>query len=219
MPRRIKFDHVATGLMAACALVVTGFYVRRELRKPPDPSKPIYVKDWQKYEVGNMRIGPETARVVLIEFSDFQCPFCGRLSRSLMDLRAKYSHNLRVVYRNLPIPQLHPFARAAALNAYCAGELGNFEPLHDYYFSHVDSLGAESWGTMATKAGIADTLMLSSCAASARANESIAIDSAAAVELGVTGTPTILINGWRYPGAPSLPTLDSVITEMLAEPE
>lgn len=99
----------------------------------------------------------------------------------------------------------------AALGAHCAGSVGRFEPYHDYLFSNVDSIGVEPWSSIALKVGIVDTTNFAACLESPLSAEAVNADSVAASGLEIGGTPMVLVNGWRFGGAPPMTTLDSII--------
>lgn len=214
--RGSSFDMVATMVIAGCALVMTGVYVWKETKSQPDPSAPVYIDNWERYVAGDMRIGTESGQVVVIEFSDFQCPFCAQLARVLKEVSSRHPDEFHIVYRNFPLDQIHPYARPAALAAHCAARAGRFEAFHDYLFAHADSIGRESWGVIAHKVEVADTSGFLSCMTSHEAAESLSADSVAAESLDIRGsTPMLLVNGWRYRGVPSIATLDSIVTSVI----
>src|SRR5471030_667507 len=97
-------ENTLTGVLAVCAVAVTLMVARRELFRPDPnaPKAPVEVDKWQAYNAGDKRIGPDRAAVTIVEFSDFECPFCKDLSETLLTLRAKYPTSLAIVYRNLP---------------------------------------------------------------------------------------------------------------------
>lgn len=99
----------------------------------PKPVK-IEVKD------GDLVKGPAEAKVTLVEFSDFQCPYCIRASATVKQIMDTYGNDIRLVFKNLPLVQIHPFAQKAAEASFCAAEQGKFWEYHDQLFS-VQSSG------------------------------------------------------------------------------
>lgn len=122
MPERETFDRVATGLMVLCALVMTIVFLRRELRQPPDPNKPVLIDDWEEIAVGDLRIGASSAKVVVVEFSDFQCPVCAQLAKSLRELRIKYPADLQVIYRELSAGAAAPVSHGSGSRGTLCGQ-------------------------------------------------------------------------------------------------
>jgi protein-disulfide isomerase len=155
--------------------------------------------------------------VTITEFSDFECPACYRLSRSLETLRARYPDRIAIVYRNYPLNDLHPYARAAAIAASCASSHGRFAAYHDSLFSHRTSLETVNWTRLAAQVGVEDTSAFASCLTSPSVVASLVRDSTAAAALRIPGTPLVLVNEWLFRGgAPAPPVLDSLVQRALS---
>jgi NhaA family Na+:H+ antiporter len=205
--------------MAICALAVTAMLAHREFF-PPDPSAlapPVKVKEWKQFDVGNMRIGPNTAAVKIIEFSDFQCPFCAKLAGLLDEVIAKHPHDVQVVFRNFPLEAIHPHARFAALAAQCAAIQGRFKEYHSFLFNHQDSLGTTPWVVVAERAAVPDTGAFSSCLQSSRSMLQLKADVAAGEALSVNSTPAFLVNRFLVRGVPTALVLEKLIAQELAD--
>lgn len=220
MSMRSSLEAAATAVLVVCALGVTVMIARRELFATNDPGaslQPKKIKDWRRFDAGIKTIGSRTAPVSVIVFSDFQCPFCARLAHSLDRVRATYPDQVRIVFRNFPIESLHPHAKAAAAAAECSAGQGRFAPLHDLLFQHPDSIGIWQWKTVAERAGIPDIGRFEDCLTSNATTARLGEDSAAAITLGLTGTPTVLINSWLLrSGAPTDSVLDALLRSELA---
>lgn len=219
MTQASRFETVSTAILVVCAMAVTGMTVRRQFAAPPSPAGsvvPVEVLDWKKYDAGDMRTGSASAPVTIIEFSDFQCPFCKRLFQSIIRLEAKYPNEIRVVYRNYPLGVVHPQAKAAAIAAECAAAAGRFREYHDLLFRHQESLASIEWANFALRAGILDTTTFRRCLSDGRVLKRLLADSAAAAELHVRGTPTVLINKWAFAGAPPDSVLEQYVVRALA---
>lgn len=210
-----KFDRLATTLMVACALVMTGITVQRYLSKPPDPNTPTKRSDWASFNEGSMRVGPDSARVRIVVFSDFQCPFCKRFAASVASVQSAYPGQVQMVFRNFPLTTIHPVAYAAAAAAQCAVAQGKFSEVHDRLFQMQDSLLKADVASIAVAAGIPDEREFRACLESQPTRASIGTDSTAAMRLEVAGTPTVLVNQWRYQGAPTAAALDSIVVSEL----
>ena len=203
---------------AVCAVAVTLMVARREFFAPDPnaPKPPVAVDRWRAYNVGDKRIGPGNAPVTIVEFSDFECPFCKELSNTLLMLRAKYPTSLAVVYRNFPIERIHANSRAAAIAAECAATQGRFAEYHDFLFQHQDSLGKIPWTDVAARTGIRDTAAFAACLTDQAAATRLRADSLDAISLKILGTPTLMVNKWRVQGALTQETLDKLISQELA---
>lgn len=210
-------DRLANGLigvLTVCVLTMTALVVRRELRRPTLAGAPrsTVVADWLTYVAGGHIIGPTEAPVTIIEFADFQCPHCQHLARILRDLRQEYPKEIRVVYRNYPLSGLHPFALEAALAAECAGLQGRFDAYHDVLFEWQDSIGTVRWDVFARHAGVPRIAAFAKCIRDRTTAHRVEADVAAGERLGVTSTPTVVVNGLELlGGTPSLAFLDTIV--------
>jgi protein-disulfide isomerase len=213
-----RLQDVATLLMVCCALVVTAAVARREFfaapaaAAPPD-TEPRPVDNWEQIAAAGQRMGPVGAPVQIVEFSDFQCPFCATFAQTLRAVRAKYPDRVAVLYRHYPIDQLHPHARTAALAAECAGEQGRFEPYHDRLFAQQDSIGGKAWERFAAEAGVPDAAAFATCLREQRRMGNVTRDAELAEKTGIRVTPSIVIDGTLVPGVLSEPELEKWINE------
>jgi protein-disulfide isomerase len=142
---------------------------------------------------GSPAIGPSDAPVTLVEFSDFECPYCARFYHTLKQLAENYSGKIRIVYRQFPI-NTHPNAQAAAVASLCADEQGQFWAMHDLMFEEQDQLDEASLKEKAERLGL-DTDEFAACLDSGRHDERIQKDIREASRVGVDGTPAIFVNG------------------------
>jgi protein-disulfide isomerase len=164
---------------------------------------------------GAPALGPGDAPVVLTEFSDFECPYCGRFFSTLNRLKEEYAGQLRVVYRQYPL-DTHPNAYNAAKASLCAHEQGEFWAMHDLMFQEQDSLGLEALKEKAARLEL-DEEAFNECLESDRFAEQIQRDMAEADRLGITGTPFVLVNGVPVPGgAAPYNVMKELIEEALA---
>jgi protein-disulfide isomerase len=144
--------------------------------------------------------GPADARVTIVEFSDFQCPFCGRLAPILKQLQQAYPTDVRLVFRNFPLRAIHPNAGRAAQAGVCAGAQGKFWEMHDAMYADQNALGQAALEDKARRVGL-DPRAFSDCLQSTRTAEAIAADEQAAERLGLSGTPGSFVNGRFVNGA------------------
>lgn len=208
---RLSFQSIATSIMLFCAVGVSALAVRRYInptRRPPSSSVSIQ-NDWRKFADGGHPIGPPSAPVTIVEFSDFQCPFCRKFA-SYRDSLTKVGAPIRVIYRHMPTPS-HRYAVGAATSSECAAEQNRFEEMHDILFTHADSFGVVSWWHLANLAGVPDSARFEQCLKGASYVRRLAADSAAASNLKVRGTPTLLIHSTRVDGVPSFDSLLSYV--------
>ena len=163
---------------------------------------------------GHPSTGASSAPVTIIEFSDFQCPFCRAAESSLNQVRQKYRDQVKLVYMDFPLG-FHPHAMDAARAARCAAEQDKFWQFHDALFLDQKKLDPDNLKQTAAKAGL-DRGKFNACFASDKHDAGIRKDMAEGNSLGVTGTPTFFINGRELIGAQPPPKFTEVIDEELA---
>jgi len=153
---------------------------------------------------GSPSKGPADAKVTVVEFADFECPHCRELYETLPGIEAKYPQ-VRFVYKNFPLTQIHPWAQTAAIGARCAYEQAPaaFWKVHDAIFNDQDVISPDNvWDKLtsyATDAGLnADTFK--ACLSSADAQKFVDDEHANGVTVGVNSTPTVFVNGRPIPG-------------------
>ena len=162
-------------------------------------------------------LGAEDASVVIIEFSDFECPFCKAVAPSLKQLVEKYPNDVKLVYRDFPLESLHPNAHTAALAGECADEQGAFWPYHDLMFENQRELSIDSaYIEWADQLGL-NTSEFESCLTSERYADEVANDMQAGTLAGVRATPTFFVNGTPYSGALSQPQLEQLVQDRLQQ--
>ena len=159
--------------------------------------------------------GKADAPVTLIEFSDFQCPFCLRVMPTLKQLRAKYGDKLRVVWKDFPLTQIHPQAFVAAQAGNCAREQGKFWELHDRMFGNQSALQPDALKKYAADAGL-DSAKFNQCLDSSKYEARVQDALSAGGRLGITSTPTSFVNGRIISGAQPIEVFQTVIDEELA---
>ncbi len=158
--------------------------------------------------------GPEDAPIVLIEFSDFQCPFCQQATETIAQIVERYGDQVRFIYKDYPLPT-HADAFKAAEAGNCANDQGMFWELHDKMFQTQDGLDVAALKTYAVQLGLdADTF--STCLDEGKHAERVEGDLALGREYGVSSTPTIFINGRTVMGALPFEAFDQIIQEELA---
>jgi protein-disulfide isomerase len=160
--------------------------------------------------------GPADAAVTLIEFSDYQCPFCKRAEPTVLELLKKYPTQLRLVYRHMPLDGLHPRARAAAIAAVCAEQQGKFWEYHDVLFANQQALGDADLEKYATDLGL-DAGKFKTCRQDPASETRVNADAVAARGAGLTGTPAFFVNGILISGARPIEEFTRWIDQEIAD--
>jgi protein-disulfide isomerase len=144
-------------------------------------------------------LGPADAPVTLVEYGDYECPDCAAAFPIVKRLQKTLGDRLRFVFRNFPQNSIHPHASVAAQAALAAGAQGKFWPMHDLLFAHQATLADHSMDEFALKLGL-EIYKFDADLASERFARRVRDDYEGGVRSGVTGTPTLFINGARYRG-------------------
>jgi protein-disulfide isomerase len=143
--------------------------------------------------------GPSDARVTIVEFSDFQCPFCARGKKVMDEVVKTYGADVRLVFRDFPL-SFHENAEKAAEAGHCAEEQGKFWEMHDWMFDNQQSLAAGELKGAAKKLGL-DGKKFDQCLDTGKYADAVAANQRAGEEAGVRGTPAFFINGTSLSGA------------------
>src|SRR5918996_823668 len=183
----------------------------------PQPSAPPAAPMVAKVEVpaDSPIMGPKHAKVTLVEWSDFECPFCGRVSPTLEEIKKTYGKDVRVVFRHQPLP-FHANAKLAAEASMAANEQGKFWPYHDKLFANQRALDRASLEKYAQELGL-NVAKFKSALDSGKFRAKVEADAAAGSAVGANGTPTFHINGRELVGAQPFPAFKAVIDEEIAK--
>lgn len=144
--------------------------------------------------------GPADATVTLLEYGDYQCPYCGAAYAVIKKVQKRLGKKLRFVFRNFPLNQAHPQAELAAESAEAAGAQGKFWEMHDALYENQDRLGQALIGTLVERLGL-DAAKFESDLETRKHQPHVKHDFMAGVKSGVNGTPGFFINGERYDGS------------------
>jgi protein-disulfide isomerase len=164
---------------------------------------------------GDPSIGSAKAPVTIIEFSDFQCPFCLRVAPTLKKIRATYGDKVRLVWKDFPLTQIHPQAFKAGEAGRCAAEQGKFWEYHDQLFGNQQALQPDDLKKYAANVGV-DAGKFNACLDTSKHAERVRDDVAQGTTLGVNSTPTVFVNGRRVSGAQPYEVFTALIDEELA---
>lgn len=162
--------------------------------------------------------GPADAPVTLVEFGDFECPYCAGLEKTLSEILAHYGDDVRLVFRQFPLENIHPAAFTSAEASLCAREQDKFWELHDAMYSDQEALSAADLKGTAMRLGM-DSERFDRCLDTGKYEAAIRADMRAGEEAGITGTPALFVNGRLVPGgAAAYEVIADLIDEELARP-
>jgi protein-disulfide isomerase len=161
-------------------------------------------------------LGPADAPVTLVEYGDYECPYCAAAHPIVKRLRATLGERLRFVFRNFPLNNVHAHAGVAAQAAEAAAAQGKFWPIHDLLYAHQATLADHAMDEFALKVGL-EIYQFNADLSSSRFAKRVRADFEGGQQSGVTGTPTFFINGTRYTGPKELEPLLAAIEAAAAK--
>jgi protein-disulfide isomerase len=161
------------------------------------------------YDTARLRGNPE-APVTIVEFSDFQCPYCRTVQLTLTTLLSKYGGRVKLAFRDFPLRRLHPQAQKAAEASRCAAEQGKYWEYHDLLFANPSALDTESLSEHARTLGL-NGKQFDSCLAGSKYAAKIERDLAEGRAAGVSGTPGFFVNGVFLGGAQPISAFEKII--------
>jgi protein-disulfide isomerase len=174
---------------------------------------------YTRYDIpteGFPSLGPENAPITLVEFSDYQCPYCKRWHDEVyQQLLAAYPGQIRFVYRQFPLTSIHPDAMSAAIASLCAEDQDSFWQFHDKLFSNEYGLGRDAFTKYAADLGL-NTSAFETCLDSGKFDDFIQQDMDFSLNLGIRSTPTFFVNGLAVVGAQPIDAFKQVIDKELA---
>ena len=177
-----------------------------------------YRLDPLRFEVaadGFAALGDPDAAVTIVEFSDFECPFCVRVQPTLKRVLEQYSGRVRMVYRHFPLVSIHPYAYKAAEASLCAGEQDRFWDYHDLLFAEQQAMSEADLKEKARRLGLAHA-EFDACLDSGRHSAAVRQDILEGAAVGVSGTPAFFVNGRFLSGAVPFEHFADLIDDELA---
>jgi protein-disulfide isomerase len=181
---------------------------------PAAPQAPDPNKRYPATVDGAPVMGPETAAVTIVEFSDFQCPFCKRVGPTLKQIKEEYGDQVRIAFKHQPL-SIHPKAPAAHAAAEAAHRQGKFWEMHDLIFANQKEMSPEKYVEYATQLEL-DVERFKADVESEEIKARISADKLEAAKLSASGTPTFFINGLLLSGAKPFEAFKVVIDKELA---
>ncbi|MEV7786152.1 Na+/H+ antiporter NhaA [Streptomyces sp. NPDC088106] len=206
-------------LLAAVFATLVGwliFHLAAVLKGQTDADLPRYLDRPVDPERDHI-LGPPDAPLTLVEYGDFECPFCARATGVTKELRQRFGDRFRYVFRHLPLPDVHPHSELAARAAVAADNQGRFWEMHDLLYAHQDELEYEDTAGYASDLGLDVEKFLRDLDTDATADR-IREDAASAEASGVRGAPTFFIGNRRHTGPYDAETLARELETYVEEP-
>jgi len=211
--QRDQYDRILSTALTLAALAVASVVVAQRLSSAPRNAESQsvsglageFLSDWRRYAASGLPATESKAPFHIVVLNDYECPFCRRFHGVLSELRRAHP-GIAVSYLHFPI-EGHRFSATAARAAECGQANGRFEELNDVLLSKQDSLGLKSWASFAFDAGVRDTARFARCVRDTVSLPRVAAGLLVGKEIGLTGTPTVLVNGWKLSRPPTLSEL------------
>lgn len=216
-----RLERVLSAILTLAAVAIAVVLIRREFFvKAPAiagaATEPEFIADWKSMLERGRLLGRSDALVHIVEFGDFECPFCARFQGSFSALREQYKDDVALTYIHYPLDN-HRFALPAAHASECAARQGRFDVFAEMLFQRQDSLGTLPWVELARRSGVAEIESFSRCLEDTTALRLVNAGRLLAEKLKLRGTPTILVNGWMFPSPPTLAQLTDIADSVLAQ--
>lgn len=189
---------------------------QEEQKKAAEAARQQLISNPQSFISDSPTSGSQDPKIILVEFSDFQCPFCSKARETLKEFMAANGKDVTLVYKHLPLEQIHPEATPAAQASWAAAQQGKFWEFHDALFEHQDKLGDAFYIKTAKRLNL-NLPKFNSDRKSNAAKAAIQKDIEIAKKLGISGTPYFLINGIELSGAVPLQDFNQALRQAKQE--
>jgi protein-disulfide isomerase len=199
--------------------VVVGLLIRREFfsnnSARTNQESLIYLEDWRQLSAFGDLVGAPDGPVQIVEFVDFQCPYCARFHSEVKSVRAKHDSMIGLTLVHFPLER-HLRALDAAQATRCAKAEGRFEEMVDFLYTRQVEIGVVPWAEFGERIGLKDLPKFAECMAEEAPVEKIRVGQRLATSAGIRGTPTVLINGWKLSRPPSATELEQIVENILS---
>lgn len=176
------------------------------------PDQPVSLEGLEVKDTDHVR-GNKNAKITIVEYSDFQCPYCSSFHTTMQQVMQAYPNDVKWVYRHFPLDSIHPVARKAAEASECAGDQGKFWEYTDQLFANQQSLSLSSLSSFAETVGL-NVNEFDACLSSGKYALKVETDLQEGVSMGVRGTPGSFINGQTIPGAVPFEQMQAAIEKL-----
>ncbi|MCL5031300.1 MAG: DsbA family protein [Bacteroidetes bacterium] len=211
---KAKIDNIFTSILVICALIVTFLIVRKEFLTGDQTINISSVDNWKELITHDGKIDTNSPKVYLIEFFDYECPYCNTLDATLDTIQSKYNDKIKIIRYHFPL-NIHPLAYRAAIAAECASKQDYFDMYHKELMRNQYKLNSINFTEVARQIGIKDIGKFQKCVDHEETADIIAKNVQLAKEYKITGTPTLIINDKMISGVINSKTIEKIIKEFL----
>ena len=206
-------DRIVNVVLACAAAIAAAVLVKREFMPSKSPNRSArYDKSWVSYQPEGRTSKAMAPKINVTVLSDFECPACAAFEAAFRAFRRKHGASVSYTFIHFPL-SYHQNALRTANAAECAAEQGKFFEMHDALFEVQRSLSTISYDSLARAVGVPDTASFRNCRDRPDTAELVKRGLALGAQIGLTGTPTVFVNGWRFSSSPTLAQLDSAWTK------
>lgn len=186
----------------AVIFLIIAFFIGKPLSQGsemPGPIRTLSKTEWSLLLKSGHRVGPDSAPVKIVEFSDFLCPHCKEFEEVLDQYRKDHPGQIQVIYHNFPLPQ-HPYSMKLAVSAECVARTGDYGKYYSLLFQNQSGIKEMSIDSMAQKVGVKNLDAFNGCMNEPSVRNKIKQDMSLGMDVGLMQTPTIIINKVFYSG-------------------
>lgn len=216
-----RYERILTALLVIAAIVIAAVNVYRFVISPGNPSgtraqSASVFDDWQDLLREGIALDSNTtAPVTIAYFGDLECPGCARFHHAIESVKSEFNNQVSSVFVHYPLPN-HRFAIPGAIAAECAAAENRIPAFIASVYAKQDSLGLRPWQAFAMDAGVQDSAQFAECVTNTKTVLRISRGMEFGARVGVRGTPTVIVNGWRFDFPPDPKTLADAVRRLIA---
>ncbi|MCZ7610347.1 MAG: DsbA family protein [Ignavibacterium sp.] len=211
---KIKTENILTGILVVCALIVTILFLRKEFSSKDTELNISIIDNWKELIPEDEETNGNYSKVYLIEFFDYECPYCSVLDATLDTIKSKYIDKIKIIRYHFPL-NIHPLAYRTAIAAECAGSQEVFDIYHKELMANQYKLNSINFTEIARLIGIKDIEKFQKCVNEEETADAISQNVKLAKKFNVSGTPTLIINNKMISGAINTEEIEKIINEFL----
>jgi protein-disulfide isomerase len=209
---KIKTENIFSGILVICALIVIILLLRKEFSGNNTELKFSIVGNWKELIPEDEKTNGNYSKVYLVEFFDYECPYCSILDATLDTIQSKYGDKIKIIRYHFPL-NIHPLAYRTAIAAECAESQGMFDRYHKELMANQYKLNSINYTEVARLIGIKELGKFQKCVDEEETADVIANNVRLAKEYKVNGTPTLIINNKMISGAINTEEIEKIINE------